>query len=71
MRQKVVICDEASTYIVRFSPIQEVPKVDHDSDTDSHDGQDTIDLGGPSASHEEARCKHPSPPIERKFAVTI
>ena len=58
-----------NTYIVGFPPVQEVPKVDHDSDTDGHDGKDSIDLGRPGASHEESGSKHPSPPIECEFAV--
>jgi hypothetical protein len=69
LEKRTFVCDEASTYIVRFPPVQEVPKVDHDRNTDSHDGKDTVDLGRPSASHEKASGKHPSPPVEGEFAT--
>ena len=64
-----LLSEGPNTYIIGFPPVQEVPKVDHDSDTDSHNGEDSIDLGRPGASHEESGSKHPSPPIEREFAV--
>jgi len=67
--EKATVCGKPNAYIVRFPPVQEVPKVDHDSNTDGHDGKNSIDLGRPSASHEHASGKHPSPPVERKFAV--
>ena len=67
--EKIGVRAELNAYIVGFSPVQKVPKVNHDSNTNSHDGKDTVDLGGPSASHEHASSKHPSPPIEREFAA--
>lgn len=69
--ENMAICERLSTYVVGFPPVQEVPKVYHNSNADSQDGKNPVDLGRPSASHEKARCKHPSPPIEREFAVNI
>ena len=67
--EKAAVCEELRTYIIRFPPVQKVPKVNYDSNTDSHDGKDTVDLGRPGAGHEYASSKHPSPPIEREFAI--
>ena len=67
--RKVVVNEGPNTYIVGFPVVQEVPKVDHDSNADGHDSKDSIDLGRPSTSHEESGSKHPSPPIEREFTV--
>ena len=69
MRQKRVLFEESNTYIVGFPPVQEVPKVEYYSNTDGHDGENSIDLGRPSTSHEEASSKHPSPPIECELAA--
>lgn len=67
--ENVAICERLSTYVVGFPPVQEVPKVYHNSNADSQDGKNPVDLGRPSASHEHAGGKHPSPPIEREFTV--
>ena len=66
---KKVTCKEVNTYIVRFSPVQEVPKVNNNSKTDSKNSEDTVDLGRPSASHEKSSGEHPSPPVKCEFTV--
>lgn len=58
-------------YIVGFPVVQEVPKVDHDSNTDGKDGENPIDFRRPGASHEETSGEHPSPPIECEFAAEL
>ena len=64
-----LLSEEPNAYIVGFPPVREIPKVNYDSNTDGHDSKDSIDLGRPSASHEESSSKHPSPPIKREFAA--
>ena len=43
--ETVDICKEVNTYIVGFPPIQEIPKIDDDSDANGQDGKDAVDLG--------------------------
>jgi hypothetical protein len=55
-------------YHRRLPIIQDIPQVDQDGTSNAGNGENTIDLGAPSARHENTSEDQPDPPLRREFA---
>ena len=65
----VTLTDKITNHSVTLAVIQYAPQIDQDSNPNSDDSQDTVDLGTPCASHEEPSSDEPAPPFNRKLPV--
>ena len=61
---------ETTHHRCSFPVVQNIPKVNQDSTSDADHSQDTVDLGTPSACHEDTSENQPDPPFRREFANT-